>query len=284
MKKVKIKAPAKVNLTLDVLGVTGGYHDIKSLVASIDVYDEITLRARKDSTITLECTGLNVGCETFDNNAYKAAKSFIKKFSTHGVDIKIKKNIPIGAGLGGSSADIAGVLNGMKSLYQVKGSLLSIANDLGSDSGYMLSGGFAVITGRGEKVHPKDIKNTLYLLFITEDKSITARASYKACDKLEKIFKPCTSAAEKALKDGDREKFYSVVKNDLYYGSKELLPEMQGNIFVLKKAGAPTALMTGSGSAVYGVFFDKARRDGVYKKLLPIYGSRLIKAQTIEPR
>lgn len=281
MKKVKIKAPAKINLTLDVLGVTDGYHDIKSLVASIDVYDEITLKARKDSTITLECTGINIGCDTFDNNAYKAAKSFIKKFSTHGVDIKIKKNIPIGAGLGGSSADIAGVLLGMKNLYQIKGNLHTIANELGSDSNYMLSGGYAVITGRGERVHPREIDKTLYLILVTEDKSITARASYKAFDKLEKVFKPCTAAAEKALKDGDKEKFYSVIKNDLYYGSKELLPEMQGNIFVLKKAGAPAALMTGSGSAVYGVFFDEKERDKAYKKLLPIYGSRLIKAQTL---
>ena len=72
-----------------------------------------------------------------------------------------------------------------------------------------------------------------------------------------------------------------MIKNDLYYGSKELLPEMQGNIFVLKKAGAPAALMTGSGSAVYGVFFDEKERDKAYKKLLPIYGSRLIKAQTL---
>ena len=188
MKKVKIKAPAKINLTLDVLGVTDGYHDIKSLVASIDVYDEITLKARKDSTITLECTGINIGCDTFDNNAYK-----------------IKKNIPIGAGLGGSSADIAGVLLGMKNLYQVKGNLHTIANELGSDSNYMLSGGYAVITGRGERVHPREIDKTLYLILVTEDKSITARASYKAFDKLEKIFKPCTAAAEKALKDGDKE-------------------------------------------------------------------------------
>lgn len=281
MKKVKIKAPAKINLTLDVLGVTNGYHDIKSLVASIDVYDEIILRARKDSTITLECAGINIDCEIFDNNAYKAAKAFIEKFSTHGVDIKINKNIPIGAGLGGSSADIAGVLLGMKSLYQVKGNLNAIANELGSDSNYMLSGGYAVITGRGEKVHPREIDQILYLLLILEGKSIAARASYKAFDKLEKTFKPCTAAAEKALKEGDKEKFYQVIKNDLYYGSKELLPEMQGNIFVLKKAGAPTALMTGSGSAVYGVFFDKKERDKVYKKLLPIYGNRLIKAQTL---
>lgn len=281
MKKIKLKTPAKINLTLDVLGVTEGYHDIKSLVASIDLYDEITLRARKDSTIMLECTGINIDCPIFNNNAYKAAQAFIKKFSTRGVDIKIKKNIPIGAGLGGSSADIAGVLNGMKKLYGVKGSLANIANDLGSDSGYMLSGGYAVLTGRGERVHPKDIETTLYVLLITEAEGIKAKASYKAFDKLEKTFKNCTSAAEKALKDGDQEKFNATIKNDLYYASKEILPQIQGNVFVLKKAGAPAVVMTGSGSAVYGVFFDKKERDKVYKKLLPIYGDKLIKAQTL---
>ena len=280
MKKIKIKARAKINLTLDVVGVIGGYHEINSLVTSIDLSDQITLTKRKDKRITLKCEGLPVGCDITDNNAYKATKLFLDTYDTQGVDIVINKNIPIGAGLGGSSADIAGVLNGLKELYQIDGDLLPLANALGSDSGYMLGGGYAIISGRGEKIERKNIDKTLYFILITEQENISARASYKAFDSIGKVFDKCTEQAENALEQNNFEKFVSIIKNDLYHGSKELVPQLQTNIDVLKKAGAPTAIMTGSGSAVYGVFDSVKERDKCYKKLLPIYGDKLIKAQT----
>ena len=281
MKKIKIKTPAKINLTLDILGVTENFHDIKSLVASIDLFDEITIKERTDQKITLLCEGIPVDCVAVDNNAFKAAKLFIEKFKTNGVDIKIKKGIPVGGGLGGSSADIAGVLNGMESIYNTGKKLLPLAQSLGSDAGYMLDGGYAVITGRGEKVAHKNIDKALYLILITEQKGVSARSSYKGYDKIGKTYKPCTVAAEKALETNDFEKFISLVKNDLYYSSCQIVPEMSGNIYALKKAGAPCAIMTGSGSCVVGIFQDKKQRDASYKKLLPLFSDSLIKAQTI---
>ena len=118
MRKVKVKVPAKVNLTLDVLGLDGGYHSLKSFVASVNVFDTITVKARRDGKITLENRGVDVGCDITDNNAYKGAKSFIDTFGTCGVDIVIDKKIPVGGGLGGSSADIAGVLNALNRLFE----------------------------------------------------------------------------------------------------------------------------------------------------------------------
>lgn len=280
MKKITLNAPAKINLTLDILGVTKGFHDIKSLVTSIDLYDIITVKKRKDGKITLVCEGLPVDCAPADNNAFKAAMLFKETFGTLGVDIKIIKRIPVGGGLGGSSADIAGVLRAMKALYNVDGDLLPLANALGSDSGYMLGGGYAVIEGRGDKITKKEIDAKLYYLLITEKTLISARASYKKYDLLGKTYKHCTVAAEKALKSGDYEKFYSVIKNDLQPASTEILPEIAINQRLLIKAGAPVALMTGSGSAVYGVFNDKKERDKAYKKLKPLLGENLIKAQT----
>ena len=118
MKNIVINAPAKVNFTLDVLGVEENYHKIKTLVSTIDLYDKITIKKRKDSRIKLVMKGIKVDCEITENNAYKAAKAFIEKYKTLGVDIIVNKKIPVGAGLGGSSADIAGVLNAMEGLYQ----------------------------------------------------------------------------------------------------------------------------------------------------------------------
>lgn len=281
MKKLKLRVPAKINLTLDVLGVNGNYHDIKSLVASVDVYDEIILKARSDGKITLVNEGLPVGGKVTENNAYAAAKLFVEKYSVNGVDIKIKKRIPVGGGMGGSSADIAGVLKGLKALYYPEAELEPLANELGSDAAYMLVGGYAVISGRGEKVIRKDIKEVLYLLIIYEGQPVTARASYKKFDELGKFSKPCTDLAEKSLFEGNFEKLAEVVKNDLYSASCELAEGLKGNVFALKKAGAPCAIMSGSGSVVYGVFKDKSSRDAAYKKLKLLYGDKLIKAQTL---
>lgn len=282
MKKIKLNAKAKINLTLDVLGVTNNYHDIKSLVTSVDVFDRITVKKRRDGRITLKTEGLPVGCSVHDNNAYKAAKLFKEEFGTKGVDILIEKRIPIGSGLGGSSADIAGVLNAMKALYEVDGDLIPLANALGSDSAYMLTGGYALMTGRGDKVVHKKINTPLYFILITEPTIISARASYKKFDELGKTSKQCTAIAEKALKDNDFDKFCSVIKNDLQDASAHLVPEINGNIYLLKKAGAPAALMTGSGAAVYGVFNDKKSRDDAYKKLLPLCKENMFKVQTVQ--
>ena len=280
MKKIVINAPAKVNFTLDILGVEGNYHKIKSLVSTIDLYDKITIKKRKDSRINLVMKGIKVDCEITENNAYKAAKAFVEKYKTLGVDIIVNKRIPVGAGLGGSSVDIAGVLNGMKKLFLVD-EVLSLANSLGSDSGYLLDGGFAIITGRGEKVDKKDIKEKLYLLLITEDKKITAKESYKLFDKQEKAYKPCTASAEKALKDKDFYRFCLILKNDLTSASASKIEEIKANLIALKKAGASAQVMTGSGTAVFGIFASKRERQKAYKALYPLYKNKLIKAQTV---
>ena len=281
MKKIKLKARAKINLTLDVLGVEQNYHKINTLVTTIDLHDTIVIKKRKDNHIKLYMKGLPLDLPTMENNAYKASKMFLQEFGTTGVDITITKNIPIGGGLGGSSSDIAGVLNGMKSLFAVQDSVLPIANALGSDSGYLLSGGYAVLSGRGEKISQKYIDKKLYLLIITEDEPVSAKSSYQTFDKQGKSYKPCTKIALKALEEGENEKFCKVIKNDLFPASNEILPEIKTNLLALKKAGADAQLMTGSGSAVYGLFFDEKKRNKAYRSLLPLYKGHLIKTETI---
>ena len=281
MKKVKINAPAKINLTLDVLGVKDGYHMLKSLVCSINVCDNIVLKARKDKVINLICNGIQVDCAPLDNNAHKAARLFMEKYNTCGVDIVVTKNIPIGAGLGGSSADIAGVLNGMQKLYLGQYNLFNLANYLGSDSGYMLNGGFAVIEGRGDIVKPVSVAQKMYFIILTAKNGVSARDSYKNFDKLKTKPQSITDKALEHLNNNELEEFKAIIKNDLYTSSAKIEPEILSNIYLLKKAGVDCALMTGSGSAVFGLFFDKKERDKVYKKLKPICADAIIKAESI---
>ncbi len=279
--KTKVKIPAKLNLTLDIVGVEGGYHNLKSLVVSVDLFDTLTLKARKDDKITLTTKGISPECSVTDNVAYKSAKTFMAQTGANGVDIVIDKKIPVGAGLGGSSADIAGVLKGMQALYLTDADISQMATLLGSDSLYMLKSGYAVMQGRGDKVTYLDINQKLYFLIITNSQKICAKQSYKEFDKLATAFEQSTDTAVTALQNGDKEGMAKSFKNDLYFASVGLLPQLKEQITALRKSGALTALMTGSGSAVYGVFADKKARDRAYKTLVANLGKRLIKAQTV---
>ena len=281
MKKLTVLTPAKLNLTLDVLGVNGNFHDIESLVVSINVFDKITAKERQDGKITLLTKGREVDCPVIENNAYKAAKLFVDTFGTTGVDIIVEKNIPVAGGLGGSSADIAGVLNALNALYGINGEIELLANDLGSDAAYMLHGGVAVMKGRGEIIEKSDADRKIYLLLIIEDAQIAARNCYKKFDQKKKRYPAITQKAERILYTGDLEQLFPLLKNDLGEAAAELVPNISHNIFNLKKAGAPNALVAGSGPTVYGVFEEKAARDKAYKTLAALYGKSLIKAETV---
>lgn len=280
MKKVKLKAYAKINLTLDVGQKKEGYHPINSLVSSIDVCDEIQINKRNDDKITLTEKGLSAGCSVMENNAYKTAKMFMEKYNTCGVDIYINKKIPVGGGLGGSSADIAGVLNGLAKLFEINEDVSSISDALASDATYMLKGGYAVISDRGNTVKYIDSNKVFYLLLITNDKQILAKESYRAFDELKKESSCLTEKAVDCLMQDKREEFFASLGNDLYLPSLSILPEMETELADLIGAGAKASLMTGSGSVVYGVFEKAKNRNKAYKLLVNKYPNRLIKSKT----
>lgn len=281
MKKLTVKIPAKINLTLDIVGTEGKFHELNSLVASVNVYDTITLEKRTDNQINITMKGIPVDCDVPDNNAYKAAKLFAETFSTGGVNVTVDKKIPVGGGMGGSSADIAGVLRGMNELYEVDMDMGELADKLGSDVRYMLNGGFATLSGRGQIITEQFIGKDLYFVLISEKNSISSRACYKKYDELGKVSKSCTNVAVKALHGGDFEKYASVAKNDLYPSACAFNDQLDVNVKNLRKAGAKMTMMTGSGSVVFGAFDNAKDRDLVYNKLKPLYGNDLIKAQTI---
>ena len=280
MKKVKVKIPAKINLTLDITGVKDGYHVIESLVASVNVFDEITVKKRKENYVSVSFSGLPTGVSGLKSNAYLAAAAFRKEFGTGGAEISVKCAIPVASGLGGSSADIAGVLVAMGKLYGVHRDLTYIANNLGSDVAYMLKGGYAVMKDRGEVVESLyGVKSKFYVLIVQGSKGVSTSESYKGYDGIGKSHRKRTGAAVNFLRENDAENFFKVLKNDLYESSALILPEIKETLAALKRFGA--AVMTGSGSAVYGIYKTKKERDKAYKALLPEYGDRLIKAKTL---
>ncbi|MCQ2399128.1 MAG: 4-(cytidine 5'-diphospho)-2-C-methyl-D-erythritol kinase [Clostridia bacterium] len=285
MKKVKLMIPAKVNLTLDVCGRENKFHLINSLVASVDLYDKITVVARKDDVVTLREKGIPAGCSIIDNNAFMAAKLFMQTFHSNGVDIIIDKAIPVSGGLGGSSADIAGVLLGMNKLYATGGALKPLADKLGSDAAYMMTGGFAVIKGRGEIVEKLPVTKTLYMILIPIKEGMSARESYAIYDEMEVPWTDCTSKAIEALlstEENSLETFASVIKNDLYRATVTKIPVIDDYLDKIRESGALAAEMSGSGSTVYGIYKTAKERDQAYKKLCASFpDDTILKVKTL---
>lgn len=252
----RVKAHAKLNLTLAVTGACGGYHTIDSLVCSVDLFDLIVLGKRKDNLVTVSMKGR--GTETMpyeDNNAVRAAESYIREFGTRGVDITIYKNIPLGAGMGGSSADAAGVIRGMSKLYGAgsERELKTLADSLGSDTGYMLSGGYAVLGGRGTEIKPVSAGTKLNFLALVPRTPVSTAECYALWDKLSVNLQPSESAVN-ALERGDLPALGKLLSNALYAPAAKLNPDVKKAHDELSEFSPLGVNMTGSGSAVYALF------------------------------
>jgi 4-diphosphocytidyl-2C-methyl-D-erythritol kinase len=259
MKSVKVNAYAKVNLFLDVHGVENGYHQLDTVVTSISLCDTITVTKRKDNQIVavMRGAGANGVARGKNNNAVKAAEAFFKHSGLiGGVDITITKRIPIGGGLGGSSADIAGTLIAMQSLFGTQCNLKAIADSLGSDSGYMLSGGWARLKGRGEAVERlPQIECKLNILVVTATGGCSTTECFKLYDK----------APQQIIKDGANRLIDRLINNDttnlecynaLYQSAIIINPQIKALYDGLMESGALKVFMSGSGSSVCAIFKD----------------------------
>lgn len=276
MEQVREKAYAKINLSLDITGVENGYHMLESVVTTVDIYDQITVTKRKkDKLVSIMMHGMGSEDIPFEgNNAVKAADAFIKKYQTCGVDIVIHKNIPMGAGMGGSSADVAGVLNAMKKLFCVddEEGVKAIADSLGSDSGYMLYGGYAVMRGRGEKVELLENGLKADLVFLLPKTSVSTPLCYKTYDALGETIQPTTANVLKAIELGDKVLLGKSLSNSLQRPAESLNGDVKRAIEQLKEFDPLGVCMTGSGSAVYALCendqfarYIESRYRGEYK-------------------
>lgn len=247
---------------------------LDSAVCSVDLYDLIKIRTRKDRLVSVEMHGF--GTELMppeENNAVKAAELFVKTFGVNGADIEIFKNIPLGAGMGGSSADAAGVLRGMAKLYGTgsEKQLKELADSLGSDTGYMLGGGFARISGRGERVKPLGFAQRLNFLALIPDGGVSTAQCYALYDK-EPTRSACSDRAVEAMRSGDIKALGGALSNGLYGAAKKLNPQVERAFEELAAFDPCGVTMTGSGSAVYALFenaefcaYAKSRYRGKFR-------------------
>ena len=254
MGSVRVKSYAKLNLTLNITGVKDGYHLLDSVVTTVDLYDAIVIKKRKDKQVTITMHGQGSEAIFFEeNNAVRAAKAFIGAYATCGCDIKVYKNIPLGLGMGGSSADAAGVLNGLSKLYGVNDTagLKLLADSVGSDTRYMLSGGYARLFGRGDEVMPIESSLKLNFLLLAPKEGVSTALCYKTFDSLSKLGGDSESAQE-AIEKEDK---YSLKLNNALFPAAKTLSSEVGEAYEELKSFDPLAVnMTGSGSGVYALF------------------------------
>ena len=267
MTKIQVKARAKINFTLDILGREGEYHSLRSFVASLDLHDLVVAKKRKDERVFVDFRGEWEMPEK--SNALLAGQAFVKKFQTTGADVTVYQNIPLGGGLGGSSADSAGVLNALATLYGIEdtASLKELADELGSDTGYMLQGGFCVIEGRGERIEPLAVDGRkLYLLLLIPPSGVSAKECYQKYDESGCNSPQTTDSCVQAFLRNDVEGMGKYLSNALKGPAKELNPDVARGLAELE-AFAPCGFnMTGSGSVVYALFENRELRDYAYSR------------------
>ena len=268
---IKLRAFAKVNLSLNITGrdEARGMHALDSVMMSVDLFDTITVAPRNDSDIRVGFVGADF-VPTENNTAYKAAKAVQDIIGGNGYDITVEKGIPIGAGLGGSSADGAAVLRALDVLYRLpeRGvDMRSVALSVGSDVPFMLTGGLARVTGVGEQLFFIENKLNLFMVGLMAN-SVSTAAAYAKFDELHPDFSYCPTDNEKLcnlLLDGDG-RAIEHLGNALYEPAVCLSPEIKQNAELLSCYGGAVCL-TGSGGMVLGYFTDMQKFYECYTAL-----------------
>lgn len=251
MKQIKIKCPAKINLTLEVLNKRpDGYHSIKSIMQMISLYDYLTISAGHASGNKINLSGNSTEIPYNDKNlVYKACELFLDRAGIQNTEINIfiEKNIPISAGLAGGSTDGAGTLFGLNQLFPTfnQSELNNLCAQLGSDLNVCLNGGSALATSRGEITEKLDVVQNEVTLIKPKKLGISAKEAYTKYSL--KTNKPQNNMTEKMLDAiKDRRDISPFLYNDLEYAVFEDYPELQKI-----KEEYPDAVMSGSGSAYF---------------------------------
>ncbi len=290
--KLKIKAPAKINLTLDVIGRrTDGYHDLKMVVQTIDVYDEIMIEKKGTPEIILTTDSEFLNKLPMEENlVYQAAKLMQKKFCiTYGFSIHISKKIPAAAGLAGGSADCAATLiavNKLCSLNLTTAELCEIGVTLGADVPFCLTMGTALVEGIGELITPLPELAPLWVLLIKPAVSVSTAAVYQQIDNRISIPHPDTKIVIDAISRHDTVLMAQNLSNSLEAVTAAEYPIIKEIKEFFLQNGSIGAVMSGSGSTAYGLFQDEtlaSLAEKTAREKYPDYDVILCRTKMPEP-
>lgn len=268
--RLLVKAPAKINLSLDVLHKRpDGYHEVKMVMTTIDLADRVELAPLASDTIQIISHNRFVP-DDHRNLAYQAAKLLKETFGVRkGVAISITKTIPVAAGLAGGSSDAAATLRGLNKLWQLGltiDELAELGAQIGSDVSFCVYGGTALATGRGEKIEHLPAPPPCWVILAKPTIGVSTAEVYRNLN-LQRTFHPDVDGMVQAIKDRDYERICSLVGNTLEDVTLNMHPEVAHIKEQMKRFGADAVLMSGSGPTVFGLVQYDSRLQRIYNGL-----------------
>lgn len=271
---IKVKAPAKINLSLDVLGKRpDGYHELATVMQAVSLYDVVTVSGNDSGSVTVSCDYEGVPCDE-RNICVKAAYRFFDycRREISGVHIHIDKQIPTQAGLAGGSADGAAVIMALNRLFDARltaAEMITIGERVGADVPFCIEGGIRLCTGIGTDMKKlPSFRCSDIVICKPHTVSVSTAEAYQKVDAL--AAHPCyTDEMVKALYSRDMFMITSTIFNDFELALQ--IPEVNEIKKVMLSHKAKGAGMSGSGSAVFGVFTSSAKAQRCFETLKAVY-------------
>ncbi|MBR0355452.1 MAG: 4-(cytidine 5'-diphospho)-2-C-methyl-D-erythritol kinase [Oscillospiraceae bacterium] len=270
------KAFAKINISLDVTGKRpDGYHDMVMPMQTLSLCDELTLRLEGEGIRAR--SNLRYVPSDDRNLAVRAAKRYLSEIGKpdQGLQIELRKKIPVGSGMGGGSADAAAVLRALNRAYGEalsREQLTALAGEIGSDVAFCLIGGTMLATGRGEVLSPLPPLPPCRIVIVKPGFSISTPELFQKLDRGPIRCHPDTDGLIEAMRQGDLSgvcrRLYNVFE-DVDDRRMRTIRQIKGSLL---DGGALGAVMTGTGSAVFGLFADDAAAESCCGRMKKEYG------------
>lgn len=271
MEKRNYRARAKINLALDVCRrLENGYHEVKMVMQTVDLYDELEFKMRNDPDIILSVSSKDYLGDLENNLIFRAAKLMKQQYDIqYGVEIRLRKKIPVAAGMAGGSTDAAATMLAMNEMYELglsRGQLMEMAVRLGADIPFCIMGGTALAEGIGEKLTPLPAPPEAVLLIVKPPVMVPTKWVYEHL-RLDQIGRhPDIDGMVDALNRGDLKGITGRMENVMETVTEREYPIITDTKKMMLGNGAMNAVMSGSGPSIFGVFLeeDAARAAAVY--------------------
>lgn len=282
MDKLNYKARAKINLGLDVCRrLENGYHEVKMVMQTVDIYDELEFKKRNDPDIILSVNSRDYLGDLENNLIFKAAKLMKEWYNiSQGIEIRLKKNIPVAAGMAGGSTDAAATMLAINEMFELglsKEELMERAVTLGADIPFCILGGTALAQGIGEKLISLPAPPKASLLVVKPPIMVPTKWVYENLhlDELEKH--PDIDGMIDALKEGNLRGITERMENVMESVTEQAYPIITDIKKMMLGNGALNAVMSGSGPSIFGVFLDEETANTA-----AVYIDQTLKTKEIE--
>lgn len=282
--KIYEKAPAKINLMLDVLHKRpDGYHEVEMIMTMVDLADRLEMSALPRDTIIISSQAGYIPLDE-KNLAFQAAKLIKDRYHVHsGVHIHLDKKIPVAAGLAGGSSDAAATLRGLNRLWELGISddeLKELGAELGSDVPFCVTGGTALAVGRGEKLIPLSNPPQCWVVLAKLPINVSTAEVYGKLRNERIAYHPSAARMQEAIEKSDFSMVCSELGNVLEEVTLQMHPEVAHLKETMLKLGADGVLMSGSGPTVFGLVSRESKVSRIYNGLRgfckEVYAVRLL--------